>query len=48
MLLSTHDLSLAETLCTRAIILDAGCVVADVPLEELLADDAILQEHGLR
>ncbi len=47
LLLSTHDLSLAETLCTRGIILDAGKLVADGPLTDLLADKPLLEKHGL-
>lgn len=46
-LIATHHLEFAREHCTRAIILDAGRVVADGPPETLLADQKILQAHGL-
>ncbi len=46
LLIATHDLRLAEELCTRVVILDAGCVVADGPTA-LLHDAALLVRHGL-
>ena len=47
LLLVTHDLPLAAQLCDRAVILDAGRVVADGPCDEVLADDDLLAAHGL-
>ena len=47
MLLATHDLRMVEELCSRVVLLDAGHVVADRPTGEILADAALLSEHGL-
>ncbi len=47
MLVSTHDLRMAQELFPRSIIMDNGCVVADGATQALLADDVLLQAHGL-
>lgn len=47
MLVSTHDLHMAQELFPRSIIMDDGCVVADGATPSLLADDALLNAHGL-
>jgi cobalt/nickel transport system ATP-binding protein len=47
MLVATHDLPLAAQLCERAVVLDAGSVVADGPVGEILGDAALLAEHDL-
>ncbi len=47
MLVATHDMDLAWRLCTRAVILDEGRVVADGTAGEILADEALLLAHGL-
>jgi cobalt/nickel transport system ATP-binding protein len=46
-MLATHDLILVERLCTRAIVLDRGVVVADGPTADILGNSRLLEEHGL-
>ncbi len=46
-LVATHDLLFALELCERAVVLDNGQVVADGPIQEILADEQLLEEHGL-
>lgn len=43
----THDLFYALELCTRAVILDRGQIVADGPTPTLLADSELLAAHRL-
>jgi cobalt/nickel transport system ATP-binding protein len=43
----THDLPLAHELCERTVILDAGCIVADGPTWDILADAELLAAHDL-
>jgi cobalt/nickel transport system ATP-binding protein len=47
MIISTHDLRLVKELCPRTVILDEGRVVADGPTSSLLADEELLDAHGL-
>jgi cobalt transport protein ATP-binding subunit len=46
-LIATHDLELVVELCSRAIVLDRGSVVADGPVVELLNDEELMLAHGL-
>jgi cobalt transport protein ATP-binding subunit len=46
-LIATHDLELAVELCSRAIVLDQGRVVAEGATAELLNDEALMLAHGL-
>jgi cobalt/nickel transport system ATP-binding protein len=46
-LIATHDLEMVVELCTRAIVLDRGTVVADGPVLELLNDEPLMLRHGL-
>ena len=45
--IATHDLELVVELCTRAVLIDGGKVVADGPPADLLADEALMLAHGL-
>ncbi|MFH1140241.1 MAG: ABC transporter ATP-binding protein [Chloroflexota bacterium] len=47
MLVATHDILLVRDLCARMVIMDAGQVVADGPIDALLQDSALLERHGL-
>lgn len=44
---ATHDLPATYELCERAVILDAGRIVADGPIESILADQELLAAHDL-
>ena len=46
-IIATHDLEMVLELCTRSIILDGGCVIADGPSREILSDELLLDSHGL-
>ena len=47
MLVSTHDMAMVRDTFPRTIVLDGGVIVADGPTERILADDALLEAHGL-
>jgi cobalt/nickel transport system ATP-binding protein len=47
MLVSTHDLRMVEEIFPRMIIMDKGVIVADGATEILLADEKLLEAHGL-
>ncbi|HET6381153.1 MAG TPA: ATP-binding cassette domain-containing protein [candidate division Zixibacteria bacterium] len=46
-LVATHDMRLVAEVLPRSVVMDAGLVVADGPTEEILADEALLEAHGL-
>ena len=46
-IIATHDLELVLELCRRVIILDGGRMAADGPAERLLADETLMEAHGL-
>lgn len=45
--IATHDLDLAWDICSRCIILNAGEVKADGPIEEILKNEALLKSNDL-
>ena len=47
MLVSTHDMALVNELFERMIIMDEGRIVADGKTQVLMADESLLQAHGL-
>ncbi len=47
MLVSTHDMRLVEELFPRTLVMDGGALVRDGDTAALLADDALLEAHGL-
>jgi len=47
MLVSTHDMKLVDELFPRTIVMDEGLIVADGKTKEILADEKLLNEHGL-
>jgi len=46
-IIASHDLEFILETCQRAIILDAGRVVADGPVRTLLANRELMSAHGL-
>ncbi len=48
MLCATHDLTMLPEVFPRTVVLDRGQVVADGPTDEILADDLLLEAHGLK
>lgn len=46
-LIATHDLELAVELCSRAIVLDRGEIVADGATRALLGNEELMLAHGL-
>ena len=47
MIIASHDLAMVAGLCSRAVLIDGGRVVADRPIAELLSDGPLLEAHGL-
>jgi energy-coupling factor transporter ATP-binding protein EcfA2 len=46
-IVASHDLELILELCQRVIVLDQGRILADGPTREVLANEALMQAHGL-
>ena len=47
MLVSTHDMRLVADVFPRVVVMDDGRIVADGPTTAILADDPLLEAHGL-
>jgi cobalt/nickel transport system ATP-binding protein len=47
LLVSTHDMRLVAEIFSRTVVVDGGEIVADGLTDEILADDALLERHGL-
>ena len=47
MVVSTHDLNLAASVCDRLILLKQGRVLAQGPTQEILTGDRIRQLYGI-
>lgn len=46
-IIASHDLDLILETCGRTILMAEGRIVCDGPTEEILTDQALLEEHGL-
>ena len=46
-MIATHDLEFVLSTCGRAILLDAGKLIADGPTREVLANSELMESHGL-
>ncbi len=46
-IIATHDLELVVDLCSRAVVLDNGKLVAEGPTAPLLSDEQLMLAHGL-
>lgn len=44
---ATHDMDLALRLCTRALVVDGGRIVADGDARSIMSDEELLAAHGL-
>ena len=46
-LITSHDLGLIKTVCTRVLIMDKGRLIHDLSVEKLFEDKALLTELGI-
>jgi cobalt/nickel transport system ATP-binding protein len=46
-LIATHDLDLTLEVCSRAVLMDGGRVIADGSIPDIYEDKALLEAHGL-
>jgi cobalt/nickel transport system ATP-binding protein len=47
MLVATHDMRLVAEVLSRTVVMDDGVIVADGPTTSILADERLLEAHGL-
>lgn len=46
-IIASHDLDLILDTCERTVLMSQGRIVSDGPTEEILTDQALLEENGL-
>lgn len=46
LLIASHDLEFLLESCTRVILLDAGGIVADGPIREVMGNESLMRAHG--
>lgn len=46
--IATHDLAMVAKIATRVVVLEQGSVAANRPTAEILGDENLLWQHGLR
>ena len=46
-IVATHDMRLVAEVLPRTVVMDDGLIVADEPTDHILADEALLEQHGL-
>ena len=46
-IIASHDLELVLETCPRVLLLDGGRLIADGPANTILADESLMEKHGL-
>ncbi len=47
LVIATCNIPFAAALCKRAVLIDAGKIIADGPVEEIITDEILMKNHGL-